>query len=44
MLISEQRTHESLLVRQDGFEAWMKKIKNRFRYNYAMKEAIKRVK
>jgi hypothetical protein len=44
MSITEQRTHVSLLVRQEGFEAWMKKIKNRYVNSYAMKHAIKMVK
>jgi len=43
MLIVEQRKHISILVRQEGFEEWMKKIKNKFIHSHAMKEAIKRV-
>lgn len=43
MLISEQRKHISILVRQEGFEAWMKKIKNKFVHSYAMKDATQRV-
>lgn len=44
MLIQEQRNHISIIVRQEGFEAWMAKIKNMFRFSYAMKDAIQRVK
>lgn len=44
MSIKEQRSHISLLVRQEGFEEWMKKIKNRYANSYAMNHAIRRVK
>lgn len=44
MLIPEQRTHVSLLVRQEGFQAWMNKIKNKFRFGQSMKDAINLVK
>jgi hypothetical protein len=44
MSITEQRNHVSLLVRQEGFEDWMDKIKNKFRFSYAMKEGIRKVK
>jgi len=44
MSITEQKQHVSILVRQEGFEAWMKKIKNKHVYSYAMKDAIQRVK
>jgi hypothetical protein len=43
MSITEQRNHVSLLVRQEGFEAFMKKIKNKFVNSSAMKHAIQRV-
>jgi hypothetical protein len=43
MSIKEQRQHISILVRQEGFEAWMKKIKNKYVCSYAMKNAIQRV-
>jgi len=44
MLVSEKRKHISILVRQEGFEDWMKKIKNKYVYSYAMKAAIQNVK
>lgn len=44
MSIEEQRKSHSLIVRQEGFEEWMNKIKNKFVCSYAMKDAIQRVK
>lgn len=43
MTIQEKRQHVSILVRMEGFEDFMKKIKNKYIHSHAMKEAILRV-
>ncbi len=43
MTITQQREHHSLIVRQEGFEAFMIKIKNKYINTIAMKKAIQKV-
>lgn len=44
MSIAEKRNHISLIVRQEGFEDFMIKVRNKYIHSASMKQALNRIK